>query len=113
MNRIKRLREEKGLTQSELGEILHVKDSAISKYESEKIPLTAETLRTLSKIFDVSIDYILGMETERHPQVTELKSALDELSPEAKKKANEYIEMLKKLDEVGAHDDVIDFKRNF
>lgn len=110
MNRIKRLREEKGLTQSELGEMLHVKDSAISKYESEKIPLTAETLRTLSKIFNVSIDYILGMEMQ--PQVTELKSTLDDLSPEAKKKAKEYIEMLKKLDEIDSNDSVIDFREN-
>ncbi|WP_324825127.1 helix-turn-helix transcriptional regulator [Sinanaerobacter sp. ZZT-01] len=110
MNRIKMLREKKGLTQSELGKILHVKDSAISKYESEKIPLTAETLRVLSKIFNVSIDYILGMDSERHPQPE--KSTFDELSPEAKKKATEYIEMLKRLDQVDAHDDILDFKRN-
>lgn len=60
MNRIKSLREEQGMTQSELGKLLNVKDAAISKYESEKVPLTAETILKLSEIFSVSTDYILG-----------------------------------------------------
>lgn len=61
MNRIRMLREERGWTQAQLGEMLNVKDSAISKYETEKIPLTADTLKRLSEIFDVSVDYILGL----------------------------------------------------
>lgn len=60
MNRLKSLREERGMKQSELGNLLNVKDAAISKYESGKVPLTADNLIQLSKIFDVSIDYILG-----------------------------------------------------
>jgi transcriptional regulator with XRE-family HTH domain len=62
MNRLKSLREEKGMKQSELGKLLNVKDAAISKYESGKVPLTGDTLLQLSKIFDVPIDYILGNE---------------------------------------------------
>ncbi len=60
MNRLKALREERGMKQSELGKLLNVKDAAISKYESGKIPLTGDTLIALSEIFAVSIDYILG-----------------------------------------------------
>ncbi|PKM53415.1 MAG: hypothetical protein CVV00_12465 [Firmicutes bacterium HGW-Firmicutes-5] len=59
VNRIKHLRSEKGWTQTQLGDILKVKDSAISKYESEKVPLTAETIKELAKIFDVTTDYLL------------------------------------------------------
>lgn len=59
MNRLKFLREKKGMKQTELGRLLNVKDSAISKYESGKIPLTSDTLLRLSQIFDVSIDYLL------------------------------------------------------
>lgn len=59
MNRLKSLREERGMKQSELGQLLNVKDAAISKYESEKILMTSDTLMELSKIFNVSIDYIL------------------------------------------------------
>lgn len=60
MNRLKSLREQAGMTQSELGKLLNVKDAAISKYESGRVPLTGETLLRLSKIFNVSIDYLLG-----------------------------------------------------
>lgn len=62
MNRLKALREERGMKQSELGKLLNVKDAAISKYESGKVPLTGDTLLQLSKIFNVPIDYILGNE---------------------------------------------------
>lgn len=65
MNRLKLLREQAKMTQTELGKLLNVKDAAISKYESEKVPLTGETLLKLSEIFDVSIDYILGNEEKK------------------------------------------------
>lgn len=59
MNKIKELREKKGMKQAELGRLLNVNNSAISKYESGKLQLTDETLVKLSNIFEVSIDYIL------------------------------------------------------
>lgn len=65
MNKIRELREENNWTQDELGQRLNVKRAAISKYESEKIPLTGETLRQLSEIFNVSTDYILGISNTR------------------------------------------------
>lgn len=49
MNRLKLLREEKRMKQSELGKLLNVQDAAISKYESGKVPLTDDTLLKLSK----------------------------------------------------------------
>lgn len=61
-NTIKELRTEAGMTQEELGMLLNVQNAAISKYESGKIPLTGETLLKLSKIFNVSTDYLLGAE---------------------------------------------------
>lgn len=67
MNRIKSLREEHGMTQSELGKLLSVKDAAISKYESEKVPLTTETILRLSEIFSVSTDYLLGQTDSKFP----------------------------------------------
>lgn len=124
MNRIKMLREERGWTQAQLGKMLNVKDSAISKYETEKIPLTADTLKLLSEIFDVSVDYILGLSPVRKPggtsyarpkisetiasKDTDLLETMENLSDEAKKKAMEYIEMLKTLDEVKTGKNCID-----
>ncbi len=60
MNRLKSLRESRGMKQSELGKFLNVQDAAISKYESGKVQLTGDTLLELSKLFNVSTDYILG-----------------------------------------------------
>lgn len=59
-NTIKELRTEAGMTQEELGMLLNVQNAAVSKYESGKVPLTGETLLKLSKIFNVSTDYLLG-----------------------------------------------------
>lgn len=44
MNRLKSLRESRGMKQSELGKFLNVQDAAISKYESGKVQLTGDTL---------------------------------------------------------------------
>jgi len=61
-NTIKELHTEAGMTQEELGMLLNVQNAAVSKYESGKVPLTGETLLKLSKIFNVSTDYLLGAE---------------------------------------------------
>lgn len=66
MNKIRALREERQMTQSELGKLLNVKDAAVSKYESGKVPLTADTIIKLANIFDVSTDYILGISGTHH-----------------------------------------------
>lgn len=66
MNRIRSLREEADMTQRELAMRLGVKGGAvISKYESEANALSADTLRMLSLIFGVSVDYILGLSDDR------------------------------------------------
>lgn len=66
MNRLKELRENRGMKQSELGKLLNVRDSAISKYEAGKIPLTADTIIKLSEIFSVTADYLLGLTDRRN-----------------------------------------------
>lgn len=54
------LRNKKGLTQTELAEKVFVTRQAVSKWESgESIPNT-ETLKLLSRLFDVSINTLLG-----------------------------------------------------
>lgn len=56
--RLKLLRIEKDLKQSELAEILKVTKSNISKYERGDVEINFETMVTLSDLFDVSIDYL-------------------------------------------------------
>lgn len=64
MNKIRELREKAKMKQSDLGLLLNVKEAAISKYETGKVPLTADTIIKLSEIFHVSTDYLLGRETK-------------------------------------------------
>lgn len=59
MNRIESLRKSKGWNQDDLAKLLNVKRAAVSKYETEKISLSAETIKKLCDIFDVSADYLL------------------------------------------------------
>ncbi len=67
--RIKKRRLEAGLTQSELGQKLGVVKQTISSWEKNISEPNSETLTTLSKLFDVSIDYLLGNDLiETSPQ---------------------------------------------
>lgn len=57
---IKNLRENKGISQEELAKELYVTRQAVSRWETgETIPNT-ETLKLLSKYFNVSINTLLG-----------------------------------------------------
>lgn len=66
--RIKELRLEKGLKQSELAEILHTSQMNVCKYENEKLDLSSAMLIKLCKFFEVSADYILGID-ESFPKI--------------------------------------------
>lgn len=58
--RLKKLREENNLTQEELGKKVNLVKSNISMYEKGiRIP-NADILEQFSKLFNVSIDYLLG-----------------------------------------------------
>ena len=58
--RLKRLRKEKKLTQTELGKIINVTKVSISGYESGDRTPDTDNLRRLSDFFGVSSDYLLG-----------------------------------------------------
>lgn len=56
--RIKKLREKKQETQSELAKAIHVTQDNISKIETAKISLTLENLLSIADHYHVSCDYI-------------------------------------------------------
>ena len=60
--KLKELREENCLTQVEVAKYLNVRQNTYSQYESEKRQLPIEVLISLSKLYKVSTDYILGLE---------------------------------------------------
>lgn len=59
--RLKQLRQKHRLTQSELADILDLKPTAISNYESQRNEPSFQKLIALSHYFDVSCDYLLGV----------------------------------------------------
>lgn len=65
-DRLKELREEKELTQEELGKLLSVSRQAVSSYESEDAEPSLNNLVRLADIFDISLDYLLGRTKERY-----------------------------------------------
>ena len=70
--RLKQLRQKHKLTQGELAEILGLKPTAISNYESRRNEPSFEKLIALSKYFDVSCDYLLGISDAYLPIVGEV-----------------------------------------
>ena len=59
MLRLKELRESRSLTQAELAKLLKVSPSAIGMYEQGRRDPDSTTLKKLSVIFNVSVDYLL------------------------------------------------------
>ena len=67
MLRIKDIREDKELTQAKIAKMLNTSQTNYSKYELGKINIPIETLKNLSLILDISIDYLLGLTDEIKP----------------------------------------------
>lgn len=61
MNRIKELRESKGMTQIRLSIELSVTQETVSAYENGKHFPSIQSLMKMSEIFNASCDYILGL----------------------------------------------------
>lgn len=67
MNRLKQLREEKGIFQKDIADYLGVSITAITYYENEKRDMSPDTIIKLAEYFDVSTDYLLGKSDVRNP----------------------------------------------
>ena len=59
--RLKDLREDNDYTQAFIAEYLGVKQNTYSQYECEKREIPIALLVKLAKLYDTSIDYILGL----------------------------------------------------
>ncbi len=62
--RIKELREERGMSQAELAKALNVTQRTVSRFELEQHDLGTEGVIALCRLFEVSADYLLGLEDE-------------------------------------------------
>ena len=89
---LKNLREDRGYTQRELAKVLNVTKSSICHYEQEISMPSIDVLIGMAKVFDVTLDYLLGR-TEFNLPDTRLKKAFGN-----RKSVGELLEMLIMLD---------------
>lgn len=125
--RLRRARERKGMTQAQVMKLTNISDKSLSRYENGASAPDPDTILELIRLYDVSADYIMGLSPEMG-HATDSKSGtslaspllasapdahemLEGLSGDARKKAEEYIEMLKTLDEVKSGKDFLDLKK--
>lgn len=76
MNRIKMLREERNMTQEELGAVLSCRDATVSRYENEKLGLDVRTINTLCNLFNCTADYLLYRSNTPTLELSESDAAL-------------------------------------
>lgn len=89
-SKIKNSRKRLGISQDKLAEIMNVSRQAITKWESDSGIPDISNLQALSKLFGVSVDYLLS--NQSLPQVT-LNITLDK--SKYKNKLTSYYEILK------------------
>lgn len=69
--RMKKLREEKSISQFDLAKALYISQSSVSEYESGNQQPSLEMLAQIADYFDVNTDYLLGR--------TDIKISIDNL----------------------------------
>ena len=70
---IKKLREQNGLTQSDLANTLCITQREYWRYEQDGYKISPNTLRILAAFYNVSLDWILGLIPEQKPIYTDGK----------------------------------------
>lgn len=98
--RISSLRSERGLTQLELAQALHISNSALSQYESGARTVSDDLKFKFASYFDVSLDYLMGRtdirkaftpeEVNALPEAQALREVMETLSPEDRQRVLEF-----------------------
>lgn len=65
--RIRNLREDKDLTQKQVGELLNMSQTGYNQYEIGKNDIPTKVLIKLAEFYNTSVDYILDLTDEVNP----------------------------------------------
>ncbi len=92
--RLQELRKDHGLSQEDLAKILGVSHYTISSYECNRSDPDDKSKVILAKLFDVSVDYMLGLIDEplsfnRENRIVQIPSAFSD---------NDFIDVIKYID---------------
>lgn len=71
-DKIRALRLERGLTQTELARRLNVSKQSLSNWENDNILPSVEAVTLIARFFGVSIDSLLGLDERTYIEVTGL-----------------------------------------
>ena len=76
VNKIRELREARGMRQEDLAQLLNVTRVSVSRYETGSHGLDAPTICRLCEIFGCTADYLLGRSSRPAPALTEAEAQL-------------------------------------
>ena len=65
--RIRDLREDRDLSQTEIAKMLHLSQQGYSKYETGENDIPTAVLIALAQFYCTSVDYLLGLTSEQKP----------------------------------------------
>lgn len=93
LNNLKELRYLKGWSQAQAAEKIGVAQQTYANYENAYRHASYETLLKLAEMYDVTVDYLLGKESNNVPQSQSRKSSsLDNATPAQKELVNRALE---------------------
>lgn len=92
MNRIKELRTAEGISQQKLAQVIGTTQRNISYWESG-IEISAQFASRIANFFDVTVDYLLGLEDDFGIKVERQKKEPDTLSAEERRLIEGYREI--------------------
>lgn len=105
MNRLKSLRKEVGLSQSELAKEIKVSEKTISRWEKEETLMKANKAKVLADYFGVDVSYLLAYDVDN--TFSELITKVNEWAiSHGLDKGNPKTEWMKVTEEVGEIRDV-------
>ena len=67
MERLRDIREDRDLKQSDIAKLLNVSQQTYSRYESDEISIDKDSLVKLANYYNTSVDYLLELTDERKP----------------------------------------------
>ncbi|MGN7938536.1 helix-turn-helix domain-containing protein [Metabacillus sp. 22489] len=95
--RLKAEREKRNYSQKYVAEKIGITNAVLSNYERDYRDPDTETLKKLAELYEVSIDYLLGMKTS--PPVSSAFHDYDNITEEEKEYLDLQLEIFRKMKE--------------